>query len=63
MRRAAVSNRPDICHILIQRGAVLTFRDVTGMTPLHYAIQKGFNDCASLLQRHAASNTLVSTVW
>lgn len=51
---AAVCNRPDICKALSQRGAVLSFRDTNGMTPLHYAIQKGFNDCAAVLQKMAA---------
>ena len=41
LSRAAVCNRPDICKALSQRGAVLSFRDTNGMTPLHYAIQKG----------------------
>eukprot|EP00047_Mylnosiga_fluctuans_P022700 m.124605 g.124605 ORF g.124605 m.124605 type:complete len:1235 (-) comp9354_c0_seq1:147-3851(-) len=51
---AAVCNRPDICKALCQRGAVLSFRDTNGMTPLHYAIQKGYTECAAVLQKMAA---------
>lgn len=54
---AAVCNRPDICKALCQRGAVLSFRDTNGMTPLHYAIQKGYTDCAAVLQKMATLAT------
>jgi hypothetical protein len=39
--RAAVCNRPDVCKALAQRGAKPAFRDINGMTPLHYATTKG----------------------
>lgn len=32
------------------------FRDVNGMTALHYAIQKNHAECANLLQRLAAGS-------
>jgi hypothetical protein len=32
------------------------------MTALHYAIQKGFTECATLLQRYSASSALQSQV-
>lgn len=48
--RAAVCNRADICRLLISRGAKLQFRDIAGMTPLHYAIDRNHQECAEVLQ-------------
>ncbi|XP_065839582.1 uncharacterized protein [Oscarella lobularis] len=53
---ASVCNRPDVARALLQRGAKLTIRDVNGMTPLHYATKKGFNEVAHVLQRFGASS-------
>ena len=41
--RAAVCNRADICALLIAAGCETSFRDVNGMTALHYATTKGFS--------------------
>eukprot|EP00050_Salpingoeca_kvevrii_P005168 m.272751 g.272751 ORF g.272751 m.272751 type:complete len:1251 (+) comp11088_c0_seq1:32-3784(+) len=49
---AAVCNRPEVCRILLQRGARLMARDAAGMTPLHYTLEKGFTECTSILQRY-----------
>eukprot|EP00730_Choanoeca_flexa_P002486 TRINITY_DN11067_c0_g1_i3.p1 TRINITY_DN11067_c0_g1~~TRINITY_DN11067_c0_g1_i3.p1 ORF type:complete len:1163 (+),score=245.02 TRINITY_DN11067_c0_g1_i3:231-3719(+) len=50
---AAVCNRPDICKLLVQHGADPSFRDVNGMTALHYATTKGYQQCAALLRQKA----------
>lgn len=47
---AAVCNRPDVCAALLHRGARLGFRDISGMTPLHYAMVKHHSQCADVLQ-------------
>lgn len=46
---AAVSNRADIIRMLWYRGAELRYRDNEGMTPLHYADQRSFEECIAVL--------------
>eukprot|EP00911_Craspedida_sp_UC1_P000364 UC1_evm3s279 len=50
---AAVCNRPDVCTALVNSGAKLQFRDMQGMTALHYAMKKGFRECGMVLQELA----------
>lgn len=51
---AAVSDRADIAVLLWQAGGELLFRDNDGMTPQHYAVQKGFTECAEILAELAS---------
>lgn len=51
---AAVCNRPDMCKVLVAKGAAIMFRDSNNMTAMHYATQKGFDECATVLQKLAA---------
>ena len=48
---AAVCNRPDLCAALLDQGARMMARDSSSKTPLHYATEKGFMDCANIMQR------------
>lgn len=48
---AAVCGRTDMCKALVARGATLNLRDANGMTPLHYADDKGHSEAALVLQR------------
>ncbi|XP_062517436.1 uncharacterized protein LOC134192702 [Corticium candelabrum] len=52
---AAVCNRPDVAKALLQRNANMMMRDTNGMTALHYATQKGFTECANILQRYGST--------
>lgn len=58
---AAVSNRPDVCQLLLQNGAVLMARDSGGQTPLHYASERGYHECVTVMQRSSASARPVSS--
>jgi len=46
---AAVCNRPNICHALVNRGANQNYRDVSGRTPMHYASEKGNQETLAVL--------------
>eukprot|EP00056_Hartaetosiga_gracilis_P013197 m.216546 g.216546 ORF g.216546 m.216546 type:complete len:1488 (-) comp13806_c1_seq3:3847-8310(-) len=59
---AAVCNREDLIEVLVRKGAKLQYRDKTGMTPLHWALEKGFTACADTLQRLATQSSQVRTV-
>jgi ankyrin repeat protein len=48
---AAVVNRPDVCSALLKAGARLMARDAAGLSPLHYATERGHLDCANIMQR------------
>jgi len=52
---AAVVNRPDVCSALLKVGARLMVRDATGLSPLHYATERGHLDCANIMQRFGGS--------
>lgn len=54
---AAVCNRPELCTILLENGARLMARDASGKTPLHYATEKGFLDCANVMQRFSSTQS------
>lgn len=53
---AAVTNRPDVCRVLLTNGAKLMARDAAGLSALHYATEKGFHECASVMQRYGGTN-------
>lgn len=54
---AAVCNRPELCILLLEQGARLMSRDSSGKTPLHYATEKGFMNCANVMQRFSSSQS------
>jgi ankyrin repeat protein len=58
---AVVCNRPDVCRLLLERGARVALRDAQGMTPLHYATEKRFHECVNTLQRfHTSTRPLTA---
>ena len=59
---AAVCNRPDVCTVLLSRGARLMAKDASGLSPLHYAHEKGFHECANVLQRYGSTGSAGTTV-
>lgn len=56
---AAVCDRADICDALLRHGAKPMFRDISGMTPLHYAMHKGHTACANVLQHYTTGSGAV----
>eukprot|EP00051_Salpingoeca_urceolata_P014469 m.184198 g.184198 ORF g.184198 m.184198 type:complete len:1198 (-) comp18095_c0_seq2:232-3825(-) len=55
---AAVCNRPQVCQQLLQRGSRLLARDTAGMTPLHYATERGFHECVNAMQKYTGQQRL-----
>jgi ankyrin repeat protein len=52
---ATVGNKPDIVEGLLNKGAALNAKTNRGLTPLHIACSKGYEECAFILIRAGAS--------
>lgn len=57
---AAVCNRPDVVTALLEHGARVMARDASGLSPLHYATERGFHECANAMQRYGGSSSALA---
>ncbi|KAI6655254.1 hypothetical protein LOD99_2542 [Oopsacas minuta] len=54
LHNCVFANRPDLIKKLIEAGANPNCQDKSKRAPLHYAIERGYTECAHMLQK---SNT------
>lgn len=55
---AAQNERPEICQLLLENGALLTQQNLLGQTPLMISLSKGNDQCVELMLRYIFENAL-----